>query len=1108
MEHLDAVLVNYEFIEPLGQGGMGAVYKARQPSIDRLVAIKILPKELGVADPLLFERFKREAQSMARLGHPNIVQVYDFGQTTDGHFYFVMEYVDGSDLSKLIRTGELTPDHVFGWLPQVCAALQYSHDRGIIHRDIKPGNLLVDRQGTVKITDFGLAKLSTGESANRLTMTNVALGTPDYLAPEALDDEIDIDHRADLYALGIIIYEMLTGKRPRGVYKNASELRPGLDPRFDALIDRAMDADPARRQQQAAEIARELEAIRTAAMPPQPALPATRTPETKSAPAISNPRSGSTTSRGRPLSRSVPRQRSGNAFLVWSLIGTLTVLGAAGFLWKKSRPDQAIKITTETTTATVPATSNEIPAPAPKAEVTAPEPAPAVTQTPEPSPSVEEISDPSELRSRLLADVSVLNFGQSIPGILEITGPLATPILSANTDQTFLAVADPPDPTLPRLALFSHGSLLQMENLEHSAGLRQLLDNLLQWMSPGETTPVLISAPEAAWNSAEWARNQGYEVVDEPPPSGGGILILHYKAAILTPAQRERVHDRLPTVDGVIFALTPWNFQWDEGEDHPANEILAPFDLRVGRRVTGRLNDFAISGTPPPPQADHSDATIAEPPASTPPSPSAPAGPPPFEVTLAKITAEHERRYRDEHLSLMRNRVGDLNERYLGAVEREQQKLAAEGNLDIVLPYAEEAERVQKGAPLPETDADLPAPLATLRGFYREQLKDIQKDHTAELATHAGALESELAKLSEETENSPVDARLLQSLRTALESGRFPFPAAPDVLIAIVQEGGTEQLFSRPTLARLQTMPSGGIFGFGKLPGGGEMPVDGEGKHQDFAAHDDFVRLSRMPHWPHALRSNGEFQGFMQPDPAANHPPIIDFSLGYFVPLFLHADGTASRSRENAHSSLPSSATLGQLDGAISVASNNTAAAVIDRNRKLHLWGYRDGNTNLAPDVIDTDGLPEDLVRLHSLDSLIFGEDLQGKFHALHPGTEQGRIETLNSLGRIRDLGTAPWVPHWLAIAEDGSLHAGGIPDGQAAAVAVPDDLGPARKCRVGLDISAVQLADGTWRAWGKPTSGVVDHINTFGPEVLDLSGNVFDDNTAHVIWIESKTSE
>ena len=209
--------------EHLGQGGMGVVYKARQRQLDRIVAVKLLPPSVG-DEPAFAERFTREAQALARLNHPNIVQVYDFGRT-DEYFYFVMEYtVDGVNLRALIRDHKLDPEAALKIVPQICEALQFAHDEGIVHRDIKPENILVDKKGRVKIADFGLAKL-LGRSTDDLSLTGTGqlIGSIGYLAPEQLQHALMVDHRADIYSLGVVFYEMLTGQLPIGHFQPPSK---------------------------------------------------------------------------------------------------------------------------------------------------------------------------------------------------------------------------------------------------------------------------------------------------------------------------------------------------------------------------------------------------------------------------------------------------------------------------------------------------------------------------------------------------------------------------------------------------------------------------------------------------------------------------------------------------------------------------------------------------------------------------------------------------------------------------------------------------------------------------------------------------------------------
>jgi hypothetical protein len=241
-----------EILDLIGQGGMGAVYKARQPSLDRLVAVKVLPRESG-QDSAFAERFSREARALARLSHPNIVAIHDVGKAGD-FYYLVMEYVDGINLRPWLRDGQLQPEQALRIVPQICDALQYAHDEGVVHRDIKPENILLDRKGRVKIADFGLAKLLGRDTGNfTLTGSQQVMGTPYYMAPEQVERPLEVDHRADIYSLGIVFYEMLTGQLPVGRFPMPSE-KAGTDAFLDEVVLHAMEREPERRYQHASEV--------------------------------------------------------------------------------------------------------------------------------------------------------------------------------------------------------------------------------------------------------------------------------------------------------------------------------------------------------------------------------------------------------------------------------------------------------------------------------------------------------------------------------------------------------------------------------------------------------------------------------------------------------------------------------------------------------------------------------------------------------------------------------------------------------------------------------------------------------------------------------------
>jgi hypothetical protein len=263
------VVPGYEMLAELGRGGMGVVYQAQQARLDRFVAIKILPAEAS-RDPQFVERFSREARALAKLNHPNIITVHDFGQG-GSHYYFVMEFVAGTDLRQRLRSGRLPPAEAFRIVGQVCDALHYAHQQGIVHRDIKPGNILLDTSGRVKVADFGIAKLLTAPMPGyTLTGPFQMMGTWHYMAPEQLDNPQGLDQRADIYSLGVMFYEMLTGKLPQGRFAPASQVA-GVDSRMDDLILRALEPDPARRFQRVSDLKAALDNLVKEAHPVGPA---------------------------------------------------------------------------------------------------------------------------------------------------------------------------------------------------------------------------------------------------------------------------------------------------------------------------------------------------------------------------------------------------------------------------------------------------------------------------------------------------------------------------------------------------------------------------------------------------------------------------------------------------------------------------------------------------------------------------------------------------------------------------------------------------------------------------------------------------------------------
>jgi eukaryotic-like serine/threonine-protein kinase len=297
MTQQDAQVFNdrYELVSHVARGGMAQVYLARDLLLDRPVALKVLFPELSV-DQAFVTRFRREAQAAANLSHPNIVSIYDWGEG-ERTYFIVMEYIDGRTLAQLIRQGPLDAEQAASIAADVAGALAFAHRHGVIHRDIKPGNVLIDKSGQVKVADFGIARAAGGGAQEGLTQTGAVMGTATYFSPEQAQGQ-KVDVRSDIYSLGIVLYEMVTGRIPfEGdnpvaiAYKHVREdpvaptqMNRAVPPALEAIILQAMAKDPALRYQSAedlrADLLRYVRGNPVLADPPAPTtvMAATRVP--------------------------------------------------------------------------------------------------------------------------------------------------------------------------------------------------------------------------------------------------------------------------------------------------------------------------------------------------------------------------------------------------------------------------------------------------------------------------------------------------------------------------------------------------------------------------------------------------------------------------------------------------------------------------------------------------------------------------------------------------------------------------------------------------------------------------------------------------------------
>jgi serine/threonine-protein kinase len=271
-------LGNYQIVGELGRGGMAVVYRAFQPSLNRYVAIKVLPPHLG-HDKEFVERFQREALASAQLRHPNIVVIHDVGHQ-QGIYFIVMELLEGHTLKQIVEEeGALSVERANRIVEQLAAALDYAHQRGFVHRDVKPANIFVGKDDHVTLTDFGIAKAAS--EAKQLTRTGMLMGTPEYMSPEQAEGE-RVDYRTDLYAVGVVLYQMLVGQVPfRGTTPHAilhaviyeppaplRQLRQDLPPAIETVVLTAIDKRPERRYQSGEELAADLRKAATSRFQP------------------------------------------------------------------------------------------------------------------------------------------------------------------------------------------------------------------------------------------------------------------------------------------------------------------------------------------------------------------------------------------------------------------------------------------------------------------------------------------------------------------------------------------------------------------------------------------------------------------------------------------------------------------------------------------------------------------------------------------------------------------------------------------------------------------------------------------------------------------------
>ncbi len=394
-ELINHTLGGYQIIEQIGIGGMATVYKAYQSNMDRYVAIKVLPRQLA-EDPNFLARFDQEARTIARLENKNILPVYDYG-TQDGYTYLVMRYVGHGTLKDLTAQGPLPLPTVVEFLEQIAEALQYAHDKGVIHRDVKTSNVLIDEHQQCYLTDFGIAKLAA--SSAHFTASGALIGTPAYMSPEQCSG-IAIDHRSDLYSLGIVLYEMLTGAVPyqaetpvaivlmhmQSPLPSPRQLNPNIPESVEQVVFRALAKSPEERYQSARDFAQALrQALEKATDSATLSLPTPQATRSASVGVTASAHAATPTQLSAPTTPTPPNMRTYTLHLTkkrvfLAVLLLLVALVVLGTLSNRREKQQTANTATATTAAMVAVAS--------PTGATFPSPTATVTRKPTTSPTI------------------------------------------------------------------------------------------------------------------------------------------------------------------------------------------------------------------------------------------------------------------------------------------------------------------------------------------------------------------------------------------------------------------------------------------------------------------------------------------------------------------------------------------------------------------------------------------------------------------------------------------------------------------------------------------------------------------------------------------------
>ncbi|MBE2287446.1 MAG: protein kinase [Prosthecobacter sp.] len=674
----------------LGQGGMGAVYRGIQISLDRPVAIKVLPLTVGVEYDFA-DRFRREAQSMAALNHPGIVSVYDFGTVGGRFLYFVMELVDGSDLHQVLKSKQMTPDLALWLMPQICDAVATAHELGIYHRDIKPANILLTRQWRVKVADFGLAKRAVPNEHSLMTQAGLGLGTPDYAAPEQFELNASVDHRADIYALGVTLYQMLTGRLPRGAWQPPSAMI-GTDARLDAVIVKAMSPQPEQRYQTTREFAHAIVHFQQ-----------TLAWEAQQQVVVKNPSSNTTLPKS-PASKS-------KSVRILGVAAALVLLGFGA--WLGMKPGKQPQSQSQPTTVAL----------NPPKERTA-------TASPQPPPSATVLEHKN----------------QPTPQAPKTTAATEKPIAKTQLPSTLAPTVPPksPEPQPPQVNPISMA--------EPTGELVKPMPQLAKLPDPSKWKPVF---PAAYLKNGSIEIPERQSVFSPPDVKfGDGAVRFTVAKSELANGLLVRIRAASPNLPQAGYQLqcnveagelrTVSSVDKSKVHTSPRYGDFAGDTLEITLASVGKTTAVFANGTP---IGSFEDDTFSEGGfyfyalktskltnvvwQSLDPAPEA-APKDAIDLQLEKLAAEYQAEFDKLGGSAFKAALATLNTQFTAALDRAAVQTQQRGQLDDVLILQAEAKRMKEAPSAPELDDDsTPAVLKPLYATYRKSLAKLTADRDA-----------------------------------------------------------------------------------------------------------------------------------------------------------------------------------------------------------------------------------------------------------------------------------------------------------------------------------------------------------------------------------------